>query len=105
MSLEKQFLTKVIGKAAPLNQKKSLEKRLLTKVVGGAVIFNPKKSLEKQFLTKVVGVGFLPKQEQTKFNDLRRAITEDFQRLTKLSEITKKFTNFKRFAFLTFCDL
>ncbi len=46
------------------------------------------------------------KQEQTKFYDLRRGITEDFQRLAKfqgtLSKSTQKITNFKRFAFLTF---
>ncbi len=49
------------------------------------------------------------KQEQTKFYDLRRGITEDFQRLANfqwtLSKSTKKFTDFKRFAFLTFFDL
>ncbi len=48
-------------------------------------------------------------QEQTKFYDLRRGITEDFQRLAKfqrtLSKSTKKITDFKRFTFLTFCDL
>ncbi len=45
-------------------------------------------------------------QEQTKFYDLRRGITEDFQRLPKLNQkAPKRFTNFKRFAFLTFFDL
>ncbi len=45
-------------------------------------------------------------QEQTKFYDLRRGITEDFQRLANfqrtLSKNTKKFTDFERFSFFTF---
>ena len=46
------------------------------------------------------------KQEQTKFYDLRRGITEDFQRLAKFNQkAQKRFTNFKRFAFFTFFDL
>ncbi len=31
------------------------------------------------------------KQEQTKFDDLRRGITEDFQRLAKFQRILSKF--------------
>ena len=48
-------------------------------------------------------------QEQTKFYDLRRGITKDFQRLAKFhriyQKVPKRFTNFKLFAFLTFFDL
>ncbi len=39
------------------------------------------------------------KQEQTKFDDLWRGITEDFQRLTKLQKNTKKVTNFSDLRF------
>ncbi len=47
------------------------------------------------------------KQEQTKFYDLQRGITEDFQRLAKfqrtfIKKRPKRFTDFKRFVFLTF---
>ncbi len=38
-------------------------------------------------------------RNRDKFDDLRREITKDFQRLTKLPKITKKVTNFKRFVF------
>ncbi len=39
------------------------------------------------------------KQEQTKFDDLRRGITEDFQSLAKFKRICQEITDFKRFAF------
>ncbi len=49
-----------------------------------------------------------PEQEQTKFDDLRRGITKDFkdwQSFKGLCQKTKKITDFKRSAFLTFFDL
>ncbi len=56
-----------------------------------------------------MGRGERGEQEQTKFYDLRRGITKDFQRLAKFhriyQKVQKRFTNFKRFAFLTFFDL
>ena len=46
------------------------------------------------------------KQEQTKFDDLRRGITKDWQSLKRtMPKIPPKITYFRRFAFLTFFDL
>ncbi len=57
-----------------------------------------------------VGKGRSEEQEQTKFYDLRRGITEEFQRLAKfqrtfIKKVPKRITDFKRFVFLTFFDL
>ncbi len=66
-----------------------------------------KRGREGSFVTD--NWGREKEQEQTKFYDLRRGITEDFQRLAVLKDFIKKyqkkFTDFERFVFLTFFDL